>query len=72
VLQNLERAETRAAAELLVRACESLILGATNKTAGEAPYLVECRIGSDPHWIEFRLLTRSQCDEANGSTTKEP
>ena len=30
-------------------------------------YFVKCAVGTDPEWIEFRLVTRSQCEAAQGT-----
>jgi hypothetical protein len=70
ILNNLRFAENRAAAELVREACTSLIgQGDGTDAPGGDGYLVRCKVQGDPEWIEFRLLTRGQCDAANGVAT---
>jgi hypothetical protein len=63
ILENLPRAQSRGSADLIRLACEGLIHGNGDPGGG---YLVECRVPNDPSWIEFRLVTREQCEQANG------
>lgn len=41
---------------------------AANAAAAQDPpaYFVKCVVDGDPDWIEFRLVTRKQCDEMQG------
>jgi hypothetical protein len=63
VLDNLRFAEGRAAVELIHDACASLAAQSPGDGTG---YLVRCKVAADPDWIEFRLVTRRQCDDASG------
>ncbi len=64
VLDNIVLARTRAAADLVAEACRSLILQADGD--GDNIALVKCVVPGDPQWVEFRLLTRTQCADAAG------
>jgi hypothetical protein len=70
ILQNLDRARGWTSAELVRQACEGLVGPNARTEDSGAGYLVECRVSSDPEWIEFRLVTRSQCDQANGVSSQ--
>jgi hypothetical protein len=70
VLENLDRARGWTDGYLVRQACEGLVGPAAEAARARDPghsYLVECRVPDDPEWIEFRLVTRQQCDQANGS-----
>jgi hypothetical protein len=74
VLDNLERARGWTDGEVVVRACKALLSGADGGTgqpvgAGPGSYLVQCRVPTDPAWVEFRLISRDQCDRLNGTAT---
>ena len=71
VLNNLRFADSRGGAELVREACASLT-GQPDKVEGEAAYLVRCKVGGDPEWIEFRLVTRGQCEAAQGVAAAPP
>ena len=61
---------------MLVTFCEALGIeeGRNNlASAGdnEMPdYFVKCEVAGDPEWIGFRLVTRSQCEEAQGTVRR--
>lgn len=66
ILENVALARSRAAAELVAQACEALIRQADSDPDDASLALVKCFVPGDPEWIEFRLLTRSQCAKAAG------
>lgn len=70
VLENLNRAGW-SDGSLLEKACRSLLNsdGGIGQPigAGAGSYLVQCRVPTDPAWVEFRLITRDQCDRLNGT-----
>ena len=66
VLENVALARSKAAAELVAEACEALIHQADSDPADGSYALVKCFVPGDPEWVEFRLLTRTQCSNAAG------
>ena len=68
VLQNVALARSKAAAELVAEACRALIQQADRDPADQSYALVKCFVPGDPEWVEFRLLTRTQCSNAAGIT----
>jgi hypothetical protein len=71
VLDHLPHTYGDEAVRLLRESCTALIEGgAGDAQAGE--FLVRCRVAGDPEWIDFRLVTRSQCASANGRIDANP
>lgn len=68
VLERLDAAITESATLLLVQACTRLVYAAAPEPdAAEGDRLfVRCKVGGDPEWLEFRLVTRGQCAAAAG------
>lgn len=66
VLENVALARSKAAAELVAEACRALIAQADSDPADASYALVKCFVPGDPEWVEFRLLTRTQCANAAG------
>jgi hypothetical protein len=71
VLENLNRAGWTDGS-LVEKACRALLSqgdGGIGQPVGRGPgsYLVQCRVPTDPAWVEFRLISRDQCDRLNGS-----
>jgi hypothetical protein len=71
VLDRLGAAITESAALLLVQACARLVYAAAAPDPdaggqGDDQLFVRCKVGGDPEWVEFRLVTRRQCAAAAG------
>lgn len=70
VLERLDAAFTESATLLLVQACTRLVYAAVPEPhAGDGKgdqLFVRCKVGGDPEWLEFRLVTRGQCAAAAG------
>ena len=70
-----EIADTDEDFRILVEFCEALGIEENDQIAldglREPPdYFVKCEVTGDPDWIGFRLVTRSQCDQAHGVVKK--
>jgi hypothetical protein len=66
VLDNIALARGRGSADLIAEACRALIQNAGADAQDGSITLVKCVVPGDPEWVEFRLLTRSQCADAAG------
>jgi hypothetical protein len=66
ILDNIALSRAKGSAELVAEACRALIQGADTDTQDGSITLVKCVVPGDPEWVEFRLLTRSQCANAAG------
>ena len=66
ILDNIALARGKGSAELIAEACRALIQNAGADAQDGSITLVKCVVPGDPEWVEFRLLTRSQCADAAG------
>ena len=66
ILDNIALARGKGSAELIAEPCRALIQNAGADAQDGSITLVKCIVPGDPEWVEFRLLTRSQCADAAG------
>jgi hypothetical protein len=66
ILDNMALARGKGSADLVAEACRALIEQAETDAQDGSITLVKCVVPGDPEWIEFRLLTRTQCSNAAG------